>query len=52
MGLNEDNAIKYLKCLDNGEKKKAREYIQNTPSQIKTPVRDKVEKELGWKQQP
>lgn len=49
MDFTKDNAITYLKSLDNGKKEKAKEYIQKAPSQIKTLVRDKIEKELGWK---
>lgn len=45
----ENNAIEYLKGLQDVPKQKAKEYIQKAPSQIRTRVRDKIEQELGWK---
>ena len=48
--FNEDTAVEYLKGLKNGDKQKAKEYIQKAPSQVRTKIRERVEQELGWKQ--
>jgi len=43
-----ENAVKYLDGLTSEDRKKAKEYIQKAPSQVRTPVRERVEDELGW----
>jgi hypothetical protein len=48
MEMNEDNIIKYLKSLKGENLEKAREYIQKTPDQINTKLRQRIHKELSW----
>lgn len=48
MKINEDNIIKYLKSLHGEELKRAKDYIEKVPPQIKTKIRRKIEQELGW----
>lgn len=48
MTFNEENAVKYLSTLTGEKRRKAKEYIQRTPLQVRTAVREKVEEELGW----
>lgn len=44
--FNHDTALKYLRSLE--DQTSAREYIEKAPAQIKTDLRIKVRKELGW----
>lgn len=44
----EKDIIKYLKSLVGREKENAEKYIRNTPKQIDTLYRRKIEAELGW----
>lgn len=46
--FDKENTVKYLSSLKGETRQKAKEYIQRTPLQIRTAVREKVEKELGW----
>jgi hypothetical protein len=45
----EDDLIEYLRNLDKrGEAAAAREYVEKAPSQIKTPLRVRIQREIGW----
>ena len=45
----EKNVIAYLRCLkDQGNEKNAEEYIRKAPCQIRTRMRQVIEKKLGW----
>ncbi|MGA2768566.1 MAG: hypothetical protein ABSF24_09675 [Candidatus Bathyarchaeia archaeon] len=46
--LTSENAIAYLRKLDDNSRKKAEMYVRNTPQQINTKIRESLEKELGW----
>ena len=48
MKLNEENVITYLKGLTEDRLKKAEKYIRRAPRQIKTKIRDRIQKEFGW----
>jgi len=43
-----ENAIAYLKALPLAAASLAREYVEKAPAQVTTPLRRKIEKELGW----
>jgi hypothetical protein len=46
-GYNE--ALQYLRALPQDIKTIAEAYVRRTPAQIRTPYRDKIETDLGWK---
>jgi|GEM_PF-173074 len=48
MPLNEDNAVAYLRSLGGESLEKAEEYVRRAPSQVKTKIRERIERELGW----
>ena len=48
MDFNEDNIIKYLKNLTGKELEEAEKYVRRAPKQVKTRIRRRIEKELGW----
>ena len=41
-------ALDYLRSLDKEHQKGAEEYVRKAPGQIRTPYREKFEKQLGW----
>tara|TARA_R110002124_G_C8732034_1_gene496703 strand:+ start:44 stop:577 length:534 start_codon:yes stop_codon:yes gene_type:complete len=43
------NRLEYLETLDKERKELTKEYIQNTPEQIKTTLRKQIEDKLNWK---
>lgn len=49
--LTEYNVLEYLKKQSKDGNSDAREYFERAPQQIKTHIRDVVEKELGWSKQ-
>ncbi len=48
MPFNMDNAIAYLRNLGPKDKERAREYIVNAPPQVRTPLRQRAAREMGW----
>lgn len=46
--FNKDNVLKYLRSLKGDKLNKAKEYIENSPGQIDTKIRLRIEAELGW----
>ena len=44
----EENVIRYLENLEGDIKKKAEEYIRKAPVQVKTKMREIIERRLGW----
>ena len=42
------DAINYLKSLALDTQARAEEYIRKAPLVVRTPIRDEIEKELGW----
>lgn len=46
--FNEDNVIAYLQRLRGGALDRAERYIRFAPQQVDTPIRRRIEKELGW----
>ncbi|WP_298541895.1 hypothetical protein [uncultured Aquimarina sp.] len=47
--FNPNNVLNYLKNLPSDKKVKAKEYIIKAPKQIRTEIREVIEKELVWK---
>lgn len=45
----ESQAVEYLRSLNGEASRRAREYIQNAPAQIRTPYRRAFEEQLGWR---
>jgi hypothetical protein len=43
-----DQVVKYLAILEGETRRLAEEYIRRTPAQIRTPYRERIERELGW----
>jgi hypothetical protein len=43
-----NQVIRYLAQLTGDTKRLAEEYVRRAPSQIRTPYREKIERELGW----
>lgn len=43
-----DEAIDYLHGLDGADCEHAESYIRYTPERIRTPFRERIERELGW----
>jgi len=48
MEYSEDNVIAYLRSLAGESLEKAEEYVRRIPSQVKTKIRKRIERELGW----
>ncbi len=47
--ISEDERLAWLaKLIEGGESDAAREYIELAPSQVRTPLRDRIRRELGW----
>ncbi|HUW95137.1 MAG TPA: hypothetical protein VMW58_05080 [Anaerolineae bacterium] len=46
--LNEDNVILYLSSLEGDTLCKAERYIGFAPQQVDTPIRRRIEQQLGW----
>lgn len=46
--FNEENIIRYLRTLNKEKRQAAKEYIRNAPIQVKTKMREIIEKRLGW----
>lgn len=40
--------MSYLRSLQGERMERAREYVRRAPVQIRTPIRDLIERELGW----
>jgi hypothetical protein len=47
-----DEALDYLRGLDGETQAKAREYVVRAPAEVRTPIRDAIERELGWVAEP
>lgn len=47
MELNDDNIMEYLKSLEGETLDEAKEYVQRTPDQIDTKLRQRIKEELG-----
>jgi hypothetical protein len=43
-----DQVVRYLATLEGETRRLAEEYIRSTPAQIRTPYRERIERELGW----
>jgi len=48
MDFSEDNVITYLRRLKGKELEEAEKYVRRVPEQVKTNIRRRIEKELGW----
>lgn len=43
-----DEALEYLRSLDDESRQGAEEYVRKTPTQVRTPYRNEFERQLGW----
>jgi hypothetical protein len=48
MPFSDDNTIAYLRSLMCESLEKAEEYVRKAPRQIRTTIRERIERELGW----
>jgi len=47
-----NEALTYIKKLSKEKRKKAEEYVRNTPEQIETEIRERLRSKFGWNNNP